>query len=288
VQYRSSSSSSWSTVTSSSYFTADDEISDGYKFTSSDKGSVTFSSAIKFNRSGYYRLYVEDDDGNEDYVSFNVDTSSSSTSDDISISSNRSSPSTSQWVNLTVETDSSYRGDIEFTIKYKDGSTWRTTTSSSYYETNDSYDSKYYNYIRNGYTMSSSDRGSVEFKNILRFKKNLTYRVYVEDKDGNEDYVQFNVGGSSSNDDNDSDVDGFSTSELKKVKAVAKVWNDVVSQLKRQSIKLRNDTYWSTLSANFYTNMQDVVNDRSSRKFSDFDEFKDAFLVWLQYTSRNR
>jgi hypothetical protein len=78
--------------------------------TSSDDGYVTLSNLVKFKKSGYYRIYVEDADGNESYVQINVDTSSSSSSsnsDEIELSTNRKSPSTSQYVNLTIETDDS-------------------------------------------------------------------------------------------------------------------------------------------------------------------------------------
>jgi hypothetical protein len=46
--------------------------------TSSDDGYVTLKNLVKFKKSGYYRVYVEDTDGNESYVQVNVDVSSSS------------------------------------------------------------------------------------------------------------------------------------------------------------------------------------------------------------------
>ncbi|MDR0369005.1 MAG: hypothetical protein LBH96_00230, partial [Candidatus Peribacteria bacterium] len=280
LQYRTSSSSSWSKVTSSSYFTADDEFDDGYKFTSSDKGTVTFNSFIKFKKSGYYRLYVEDDNGNENYIQFNVDTSSSS-NDDIEISTNNKSPDKNTWINLTVSTDSSYRGKVEFTVKYKDGSNWKTTTSSSYYEVSDDYNSDF----KNGYTMGSSDKGEVTFKKIIRFKKDLQYRIYVEDKNGNENYIAFNVGNGSNDD--DSNVAGFTKSEYKKIKNVSNIWNDVIAQLKRNSYTLRNDNYRQRLSDTLYDNMRDVVNDKRNRTFEDWQDFMDAFNTWYRYTARN-
>ena len=48
--------------------------------TSSDDGYVTLKNLVKFKKSGYYRIYVEDEDGNDAYVQINVDTSSSSSS----------------------------------------------------------------------------------------------------------------------------------------------------------------------------------------------------------------
>jgi hypothetical protein len=45
---------------------------------SSDNGKITIGDLVKFKKSGYYRVYVEDTNGNESYIQFNVDTSSSS------------------------------------------------------------------------------------------------------------------------------------------------------------------------------------------------------------------
>jgi hypothetical protein len=44
--------------------------------------------------------------------------------------------------------------------------------------------------------MTSSDDGEVILRNLIEFKKSGYYRIYIEDTDGNEDYVQINVYGS--------------------------------------------------------------------------------------------
>jgi len=279
LQYRSSSSSSRSTVSSSTYFTASSEFNNGYRFTSSDYGEKTFNSFIRFNKSGYYRLYVKDDNRNEDYVQFDVDTSSSNNNDDISISTNRPSPTTNQWVNVTVETDSSYRGRIEFSLQYRSSSSSsRSTVSSSTYFTASSE-------FSNGYKFTSSDKGEKTFSSFMRFNKSGYYRLYVKDDNRNENYVQFNVGGTSNNNE-ESNVKGFTVKELDKVTKVHKIWRDVVSELRRGSNALKNDSYWTRLSDNFYDNMGDVINDRKNREFSDYRDFLDAFNVWFKYTSR--
>ena len=76
AKYRSSSSSSWSSIsnTSSTYFSNYSYVWDDgyYKMTSSDKGEVTLNSLVKFKKNGYYRIYVKDTDGNESYIQFNV------------------------------------------------------------------------------------------------------------------------------------------------------------------------------------------------------------------------
>jgi hypothetical protein len=176
--------------------------------TSSDKGYVTLKNLVKFKKSGYYRIYVEDTDGNENYVQINVDvssSSSSSSSDKVKLSTNRKSPSTSQYVNLTIETDSTrYTGKLTFSAKYRSSSSdsWSsiTRTSSSYFsDYSDEWDDGYYR-------MTSSDKGEVTLKNLVKFKKNGYYRIYVEDTSGNESYIQFSVGNVSDSGDDESNV----------------------------------------------------------------------------------
>ena len=294
-QYKSSSSSSWSTISSrtSSTYVSDYSTawSNGYyKMTSSDDGYVTLKNLVKFKKSGYYRIYVEDTDGNESYVQINVDVSSSSSSssnsDKVKLSTNRKSPSTSQYVNLTIETDSTrYTGKLTFSAKYRSSS---SDSWSSISRTSSSYFSDYSNEWDNGYyKMTSSDKGEVTIKDIVKFKKNGYYRIYVEDTSGNESYIQFTVGNVNNDDDDESNVSWFSTTELDKVKTVYKNRNSMVAQMMRNYPKLKNDTYWERLSNNFYNDMKDVINNKSSRDFDDYDDFQKAFDDWYKYTLQN-
>ena len=75
--------------------------------------------------------------------------------------------------------------------------------------------------------MTSSDDGYVTLKNLVKFKKSGYYRIYVEDTEGNESYIQINIG--DGNDGNEaSDVDGFTVNQLAKVKKVYKEWNNMI------------------------------------------------------------
>ena len=289
AKYRSSSSSSWSSIsnTSSTYFSSySDEWDDGYyKMKSSDKGEYTIDNLLKFKKSGYYRIYVKDTDGNEEYIEFNVDTSSSSSSsDEIELSTNRKSPSTNQYVNLTIETDSKYTGKLTLSAKYRSSSSssWSSVsnTSSTYFSSySDEWDDGYYK-------MKSSDKGEYTIDNLLKFKKSGYYRIYVKDTDGNESYIQFNVG--DVDDDNDeSDVSGFTSSQLSKVKKVYKEWDSMVWEMQRKYPSLKRDTYWVKMSDNFYNDTKDVINNKRYRNFSDYDDFKEAFDDWYDYTIRN-
>ena len=258
--------------------------------TSSDDGEVTLKNLVKFKKSGYYRIYVEDTDWNESYVQINVDTSSSSSSssnsDEIELSTNRKSPSTNQYVNLTIETDYDYTGKLKLSAKYRSSSSssWSSisNTSSTYFnDYSDEWDDGYYR-------MTSSDDGEVTLKNLVKFRKNGYYRIYVEDTDGNESYIQFNVGDvDDDDDDEESSVSGFTVSELAKVKKVYREWDDLVWELKRKYPSLKKDSYWIKLSDNLYEDIEDVVYNRRYRDFKDYDDFRDAFDDWYNYTMRN-
>ena len=294
-QYRSSSSSSWSSISRTSSTYVSDYSSEWsnwyYRMTSSDDGEVTLKNLVKFKKSGYYRIYVEDTDWNESYVQINVDTSSSSSSssnsDEIELSTNRKSPSTNQFVNLTIETDDDYTGKINFSkFQYRSSSSssWSSisNTSSTYFnDYSDEWDDGYYR-------MTSSDDGEVTLKNLVKFRKNGYYRIYVEDTDGNESYIQFNVGDvDDDDDDEESSVSGFTVSELAKIKKVYREWDDLVWELKRKYPSLKKDSYWIKLSDNLYEDIEDVVYNRRYRDFKDYDDFRDAFDDWYNYTMRN-
>jgi hypothetical protein len=171
-------------VSSSSYFSADSYYSNGYRFNSSDYGTRTFNDFISFKQTGYYRIYVRDDSGRESYVEFNV--GGGYYNGNITISTNRTAPSTNEWVNVTVRTNSNYSDYVSFSLQYRDGYTWRTASSSDY-----NADS----YFRNGYRFSYSDYGERTFNSFIRFYRNAQYRLYAEDRNGNKNYVEFNVGG---------------------------------------------------------------------------------------------
>lgn len=292
-QYKSSSSSSWSTISSrtSSTYVSDysTEWTNGYyKMTSSDDGEAVLKNLVKFKKSGYYRIYVEDTDGNESYVQIDVDVSSSSSSsksDKIELSTNRKSPSTSQYINLTIDTDDSrYSGKLYLSAKYKSSSSssWSTisNTSSTYFNDYSS------DWSRGYYKMTSSDRGNITLNSLVKFRKDWYYRIYVEDTDGNESYIQFSVW-DVNDDDDESDVDGYTSTQLDKVKKVYKEWNSMIAQMQRQYPSLKKDSYWLRISDNFYDDMKDVINNKKSRNFDDYDDFQKAFDEWYKYTMQN-
>jgi len=111
VYYRTSSSNTW-TIAPSSYYQIDsdyeDDYEDGISFASSWNGDHTFTDFIKFKRNYEYKVIIEDaDDSNIDgYKQFTVGSSSSSSTsdgDNFYITTDDATPSTSQWVDLTIK-----------------------------------------------------------------------------------------------------------------------------------------------------------------------------------------
>jgi hypothetical protein len=97
------------------------------------------------------------------------------------LSTNRKSPSTNQYVNLTIETDRNYTGKLYLSAKYRrySSDSWSniSNVSSTYF--ND-YSSDWSNEY---YKMTSSDRGNVTLNNLVKFRKDGYYRIYVKDTD---------------------------------------------------------------------------------------------------------
>ena len=212
-----------------------------------------------------------------------------SMAEDIKLSTNRESPSMNQYVNLTIETDEDYVGKLSFSAKYRSSSSSSRTnisnlTSSTYFsDYSDDWDIGYYR-------MRSADDGEVTLKNLVKFKKKGYYRIYVKDTDWNENYIQFSVGTSSDDDEDDNDdeydIAWFTSDWISRVKNVYKGWNSMIGQMQRRYPSLKKDYYWNRISENFYEDMKDVVNNKKVRDFNDYEDFKDAFDDWYEYTMR--
>ena len=123
---------------------------------------------------------------------------------------------------------------------------------------------------------------------MLKFKKSGYYRIYVEDTDWNKSYIQFTVWSASEDDsDTTSNVDGFTSRQLEKVKKVYKEWYNVIWQIQRKYPTLKKDNYWIRLSDNFYEDMKDVINNKKYREFYTYEDFLDWFSEWYRYTMQN-
>lgn len=202
LQYRSSTSSSWSNIprTSTTYVSdySYDWSAGYYRMTRSDYGYATINNLIKFKRSGYYRIYITDAYGNEAYVDINVDETNEnwSTESDLSLSTSNNNPDKHEPISITLKTDN-YIGKLKLYAKYKDSSNSRVKISN----TSTTYFSDYSNIWELWYyNMVSSDKWKKTLSDLVTFKKDWSYRIYAEDEKWYLNYIQINVDASDDND----------------------------------------------------------------------------------------
>jgi len=293
VYYRSSSSSSWTLTTSSVYYTMSSSYVDGYDFSSSNNGQKTFTNFIKFNKNNYdYKVKVYDENDTSIYneITFKVGSSSSSNNsngdlDNFYLSADDTTPSTSQYVDLTVKARDSdnyvitdYTDAVNFKVYYRSSSSssWTLTTSSVYYTMSSSY--------VDGYDFSSSNNGQKTFTNFIKFNKNnYDYKVKVYDENDTSIYneITFKVGSSSSS---SSSVDWFTSSELRTVENIYDKRDNMISNLENSYVKLRNSTRRQNMSDDLKNAMEEIIDDDNNKTYDNFDDFNDAFIDRYKYT----
>ena len=298
---------SWKTASYSDY-----ELStESYYFSTSDSGRRTFNSLIRFKTSGEYRLkvseqynssiygtktiYVDTSSSSNYYNSYNNSVSSSYDARELSFYSiSTTSPRTYEWINVTVRAIANdwsiagnYNKRIRFEVdEYRNGS-WRTASSSDY------------DLERTTYSFSTSDNWRKTFNSLIRFRTSGQYRlkVYQENNSsvyGTETfYVDISSSSSYYNSYNNSyyysnSSYGFTDNELKKVRGVYNIWNNVISALEKDYPNLRNNSSWRSRSDTFYNNMRDVLNDSRSASFRNWNDFYNAFMDWFSYTTKVR
>ena len=218
VYYRANESSSWTQTTSSTYYTMGSDYTDGYDFSSSDDGYANLSNFIKFKKNNYdykVRVYAENDTSIYKEITFNVGSNNNNTSngelDNFYLTTSTTTPSTSEYVDLTINardsddyTITDYTDTVKFKVYYRanESSSWIQTTSSTYYTMNSDY--------TDGYDFSSSDDGIAELTNFIKFKKNdydYKVRIYAENDTSIYKEITFNIG--SDNNTSNGELDNF-------------------------------------------------------------------------------
>ena len=297
---------SWRTAEFSNY----DLDQESYTFSTSDDWRKTFNSLVRFRKTWEYRLkFTEEYDSSVYWTkTINVDTnwdsyynnnnyysSSSYNARELSVYSvSSSNPSTYQWINVTLRAltnnwsvASNYNKRVRIEVQeYRNGS-WRSASSSDY-----DLDKTYY-------TFSTSDNWSKTFNSLVRFRTNGEFRLkFTEDNDSSVYWTRtINVGGSSSSYyyyDNynsryyDDSYGNFTSSELKKIRAVYDIWDNVISSLERDYPRLRNSSSWRSMSDRFQRDMKDVLTNTRSSSFRNWSDFYNWFMDWLRYTTTTR
>lgn len=294
---------SWSRASSYEY----DLDRTSYSFSSSDRWEVKFYSLVRFREDWEYRLVAElRDNGATTYETFNVNgyysnsySSSSYDAKELSIYSiSPSSPGTYQWVDVTVRAIASngnvawnYNKRIRFEVQqYKNGS-WRTADYSDYDLDKDSY------------YFSTSDNGRKTFTSLVRFRRTGEYRLKVYEEYNSSIYwtKTIYVGTSSSSYYNSNyynsnyyysnyyySNNNFTDNEIRKIRAIYDIWDNVISSLERDYPNLKRSSAWESRSNTFRSNMRCVLNNNSWCSFRNRSDFYNGFVDWFSYTSRTR
>ncbi|MEI6774827.1 MAG: hypothetical protein WCL18_08920, partial [bacterium] len=222
-------------------------------------------------------------------ITFNVGSSNNNNSngdlDNFYVTADDTTPSTSQYIDLTVKARDSdnytltdYTDSVNFKVYYRSSSSssWTQTTSSTYYTMSSSYS--------NGYDFTSSNNGQKTFTNFIKFNKNnYDYKVRVYDDNDTSIYneITFNVGSSNNN---NSNIDGFTSSELTTVESIYNSRDDMINTLENDYSKLRNNTRRQNMSDDLKVAMQEIIDDENNKTYDNFDDFYTAFLDWYRYT----
>ena len=260
------------------------------------------------------KIYVQlngDNDNIEQYYDFDdgewTDSSSSSSSsdedlDNFYLTTDDTTPSTSQRVDLRIkardddnETITDYNGTVDFKVYYRTSSSasWTLTTSSTYFEINEDYED-WYEFDED------DDEWYATLSDFIKLKKSYDYKVRVYDTDDTSIYKEltFDVWGSSS----DSTTDGNNfkvtassttpeTNERVDLTIAARDWYDVETNYSSDitfDVKYQTSNSYSRLTApsSYYTinttNNRDDDYDNGiefrsyrqwSYKFNDFIKF---------------
>ncbi len=290
IYYRTSSSSSWRKTTSSSYFELDDDYDDyEIDFRSSWDWEADLDDFIRFKKDYEFEIRFEDEsDSSVDWdVDIDVGGSSSSSNwdaDYIYIKAD-DDVDADDWIDIEIKiwdddnylvTD--YNNTIEFEVYYRtsSSSSWKETTSSSYFELDDDYDDFEIDF-------KSSWDWEVELDKFIKFKKEYEFKVVFEDEDDDDVtwYFTVDVGA-----DADSNVDWFNNSEYRQVENLYNAWDYLIDALEKENSSLKRNTTWQKQTDELYENIEDVVDDERNREFDDYDDFYDDFIAWYNYTLR--
>jgi hypothetical protein len=291
----------WQTADYSDY----DLDKDYYSFSTSDNGRKTFNSLVRFRRSWEYRIkFTEEYDSsvygtrtiNVGWSSSSYDYNSSYYAKELQVYSvSSSNPSTYQWINVTLKAIASngsvagnYNKRVRIEVQQYYNWSWRSANS---------YD---YELDKTSYTFSTSDNGTKTFYSLVRFKTNWEFRLkFTEDNDSSVYGTRtINVGWYYSSNSNSSyyynsyysdyGYDNFTDLQLKKLRAVYDIWDNVISALEKDYPRLKNDSWWRSRSDTFQRNMKDVLTNNRSSNFRNWNDFYNWFMDWLSYTTRYR
>ena len=170
-----------------------------------------------------------------------------------------------------------YTNRVKFDVYYRTStsSSWNKTSSSYYYTINPSY--------TNWYKFISSDYGQKNLYDFIRFNKNnLDYKVRVYDENNSNIYndIYFYVNTAETN----SNIAWFTVKEVEMIQRIYNIRPQLIRQLKAEHPRFNTNTIWKNLWNDLYSNMKDVLDNKTWRKFTNYSKFFSDFMVWYNRT----
>ena len=102
----------------------------------------------------------------------------------ITLRASTTTPKVWEAVDVWVELPSDYKGIVDYSIAYYNGTTWRNLQISKLTGVSDFYQGSFF---------SESEKGQKKYTNFVSFPEAQRYRLYAEDKDGAKTSLDFSV-----------------------------------------------------------------------------------------------
>ena len=253
------------------------------EFSSSDDGEIDGETEIKFKKKERYKVRVYEKGENNPYGYVIVDVGETNTNEDgrfiINLEDGEKSPVIDDRYEIDIrkydkdgKLDTSYNQEIEYEIKYFSTTrTWKTAPDNFYELKWDKTP-----------TFSYSDDGVLIGETEIIFNMKKEYKLYVYEKWEDEPYgyVLLDV----VNEEEESNVDGFTDREMNQIEQVHTIRPGLMLELKNKYWKLKYDNNREDISNDFYIEMWKVLDDDNDKEYDDYDEFFDAFINRYTYT----
>lgn len=193
-------------------------------------------------------------------------------SNNLKIKTSNKNPETNERIKLIIDINQKYTWKVYFPKigYYNTSSEKRINIDIS----SDRYISNYWDELNSGYIkFSSSDKWNITISKFIKFAKSGKYRIYAEDKDWNEEYVQITV--------NSSDEEKDKNFEDTKLEVSTNTTN--LSTREPIDINIKTDNYVGKLSIyakyrELTSNYRITLNNTSSEYFWNYsDEWEDWY-----------
>lgn len=208
--------------------------------------------------------------------------------DKIEITTNNDEPERLEWNDLEIKIKDKnwnivkdFNGNLYYTIDYKkDSNSNREQSPKSYYQIDSSYK---YNIWHVDFNYRSD--WEKELDEFIRFWEQFMFKITFKSRTYDIEWSKiFYVWWTYSN--NNYRTEQFNTKEMQTVKNIYTVWDILISKLKNQNKNLYYSEEWLLRSKDFKDNVYDIIINKDSKKYRDYDDFYKGFMEWFIYTQK--